>query len=576
MQTDPAVARNDRSRAMFASTRSRSLVVVVILAGGVCWLVGMSVGTSRAAAQAAAAATQRLWNALDPLLQDGEGGYGVNDVRNPPNPICTTVTSTAVNVNTDCEGIAPHNETSIAVNPTDHSDLIGAVNDYQTVVSAGGHLTRTIFTRAHVSRDGGATWSMVPLQDDAYSGTGDPGVAFDADGRAYLSTLGFGVNAHNRTNADIILHTSTDGGQTWSPLVRIAHGIGVYRSQGVVNDHPSIVAWGHGNALVTWARFDLGNGGSAIDSPIYDSVTHDGGSTWTTPQPISGSAPFCIGSGSAGDTTCAFNQFASATVGADGSVHVAFESLRNADPSSPAFDRAMYLVVSVDPATGARTSGPSLAANLIDGVYDYPVNADGISTYQDSELRASSEGNIAADPTTPGHVAVTWSDMRDSPTPAPADPYSAVTNSDIVVAQSYDDGQTWSAPVAIQSPGDQFQPWAVYDTSGRLRIGYYDRSYDPANHKYGYTLASETSRGSLSFTTVELSTVLSDPTQGDRWYSVTANPGFPHATRFMGDYSGIASNLSGGIDAFWTDMRDTACLLGRCGAGEDAFFATGS
>ena len=32
--------------------------------------------------------------------------------------ICTTPTQTAANVNTDCEGVNPHNETSIAVNPT--------------------------------------------------------------------------------------------------------------------------------------------------------------------------------------------------------------------------------------------------------------------------------------------------------------------------------------------------------------------------------------------------------------------------------------------------------------------------
>src|SRR5205085_8387510 len=43
--------------------------------------------------------------------------------------ICSTSTSTAANVNTDWEENGPHNETSIAVNPTDTSN--GGANDYQ-------------------------------------------------------------------------------------------------------------------------------------------------------------------------------------------------------------------------------------------------------------------------------------------------------------------------------------------------------------------------------------------------------------------------------------------------------------
>jgi hypothetical protein len=35
--------------------------------------------------------------------------------------------------------------------------------------------------------------------------------------------------------------------------------------------------------------------------------------------------------------------------------------------------------------------------------------------------------------------------------------------------------------------------------AGSLHIGLFDRSYDPANHMYGYTLADETSPGTLNF-----------------------------------------------------------------------------
>jgi hypothetical protein len=141
---------------------------------------------------------------------------------------------------------------------------------------------------------------------------------------------------------------------------------------------------------------------------------------------------------------------------------------------------------------------------------------------------------------------------------------------------TFDGGLTWSAPAAIQAPNDQFQPWGAYDAGGRLQIGYYDRSYDPSNHKYGYSLASESIPGSLNFTTQQVTTALSDPTQGDAFNAVTANGGFPGATTFIGDYSGIAVTPTG-VAALWTDLRlPSSTFPGNeafPGSGEDAFFA---
>ena len=116
-------------------------------------------------------------------------------------------------------------------------------------------------------------------------------------------------------------------------------------------------------------------------------------------------------------------------------------------------------------------------------------------------------------------------------------------------------------------------PWGAYDRRGILRIGLFDRRYDAANHMYGYSLATEKRAGALTFTTTQLTTELSDPTTGDRWFAATVNPAFPFATTFLGDYSNIAAMPSGGVAAYWTDMRLKACFGSRCGQGEDAFFA---
>jgi hypothetical protein len=149
-----------------------------------------------------------------------------------------------------------------------------------------------------------------------------------------------------------------------------------------------------------------------------------------------------------------------------------------------------------------------------------------------------------------------------------------VTNSDVVVSESFDGGQTWSAAAAYAIPGDQFMPWGAFDIHGILRIGFFDRRYDPANHKYGYTLATQAGSGSQLFNLNQLTTALSDPTAGNRWFATTANELFPFATTFLGDFSNIATTPSGGAVAYWTDLRQQTCFGGRCGSGQDAFFAT--
>ncbi len=512
------------------------------------------------------AVTHQHYNSLEthPILESSAGPVAQAAARNPSSPICSTTTTGASNVNTDCEGVAPHNETSIAVNPTNAQNIIGSANDYQLALSSGGTIYETIYSRAHVTFDGGQTWTTYPINYSSYVATGDPAVAFDAQGNAYLATLGFLFSQGNGccTTPDVLVAHSGDGGKTWTTPSRVASGTGSFGSVGTFNDKEYIAAWGDGNAIVTWTVFNDGQKGSYISSPIYDVVTHDGGKTWSAPTQISGSASFCVGA--QGGTACDQDQASIPVVAADGSIYVAFENTYD-----DATGRDQYLVVKVDSATGARTAGPYLVAKLVDGTSDYPVNVDGRQTYQDSQFRSWSAGNITADPTNAAHLAVVWSDMRNSTTPAPASPYDAKTNSDVVVSQSTDGGATWSAPVAIQAPGDQFMPWGAYDSSGKLRIGYFDRSYDPANHEYGYTLATETTSGSLTFSTTQLTTALSDPTQGDRWFSGGVQD---HATTFLGDYSGIAADGSG-VVAYWTDMRNSVTFAGRTGSGEDAYFA---
>ena len=482
--------------------------------------------------------------------------YGTAPAVKTGTAICTTATQLTPNVNTDCEtsSVGPHNETSIAVNPTDANNMIGGLNDYQLALNSGGQVSETVLSRAHVTFDGGKTWSMYPLNSSStYQATGDPAVAFDASGHAYYATLGFRfVGPGNVQSPDVLVSNSGDKGKTWN-VVRIASGSGVFTSVGDVLDKEYIAAWGTGNAIVTYGDFREGQKGSFISAKIYSSVTHDGGNTWSAPVVISGSLDEAFVS--------------TPVVAADGRIFVSF--LNTTDLTTGRDD---YEVVEVSASTGARLAGPFKVATTIDGFTDYPI-AFGRQTYQDSLFRTWAAGNIAADPTNAAHLAVAWSDMRNSVTPAPSNPYAAKTNSDVIVSQSFDRGATWSAPVALALAGDQFMPWSAYDTAGHLRVGTFDRSVDAANHLYGYSISTETGSGTLAFTTKFITTANSDPTTGDRWFARNVNPAFPFATAFLGDYSGIAATADGGVVALWTDMRVDSSFAGRTGHGEDAFFA---
>jgi len=480
--------------------------------------------------------------------------FGSGSALHPGDRICTTGFQTTPNADTGCEKNGPSNETSIAVNPTNESNLIGGANDYQLALNPGGHVSETVHSRAHVSFDSGHSWSEYPIGfGGTYQATGDPAVAFDAAGHAYYATLGFKfVGPTNALNPDVLVANSADGGKTWAS-VRVAAGSGNFGSVGDLLDKEYIAAWGNGNAIVTFGDFRLAQKGSFVSARIFSSVTHDSGTTWSAPRVISGALD---------------QAFVSVpTVAADGRIYVAF--LNTTDLTTFRDD---YELVEVSPSTGARLFGPVKVATTIDGATDYPI-AFGRQTYHDSLFRSWAAGNITADPTDAAHLAIVWSDMRNSPTPAPTNPYAAVTNSDVIVSQSFDRGRTWSAPAALPLAGDQFMPWGAYDSAGVLRIGLFDRQYDAANNRYGYSLATETTPGALTFATTQLTTALSDPTTGNRWFAATANATFPFATTFLGDYSTIAARPSGGIVAYWTDLRETACFAGRCRQGQDAFFA---
>src|SRR5262249_18497194 len=154
--------------------------------------------------------------------------------------------------NTDSENVpGPHNETSIAVNPTNPLNMIGSANDYQERLNSGGQIFETVYSRARVTFDGGKTWSEYPIRYNAYNQISDPAVAFDAHGPRYVATIAL----RSPVNRAVLVVHSTDGGRTWSLPERVASGTGKFGGNGILNDKPYLTAWGHGNAIATWTVF---------------------------------------------------------------------------------------------------------------------------------------------------------------------------------------------------------------------------------------------------------------------------------------------------------------------------------
>jgi len=550
-----------------------------VLASGIV-IGALVVGATTALA---GAAKQRLDNELISFTEsagsgtNGPGGGGISGVA-CTSSVATQPASFAGNALLDCDSVGPHNETTIAVNPTNPANIVAASHTYLYNLDKQSALALLrIFTEAYVSKDGGQSWTNVHPPHGSYRFLTDPALAFDADGHLYWSN----VASHDSvagafSDVSVIVERSDDGGITWTDPVTVAAGNGTISNGGSnvqFNDKDWIAvdrgtSGYSGSVYVTWARQEYRKD-VQTESPIFLVRSRDGGATWTSGTEISGSSPLCSGQGATGPTTrCDQNDagFSSPIVAPDGTVYVAF---LNHQAQGGTLRDQVLIVSSTD--AGDHWSPPRQVVGLIhDGTGDYPVNWRSDSTLTGCQFRIFAAGNLVMSTATanPGQLYYVYAENLDP---------GATARTNIMATTSIDGGASWSTPALVKSSRyDQIFPWAAVGLDGKVRVGFVDRARTaPLGQTcvYGYTLATASDLAATSFTTKRLDTGTSVASDA-RWFTnfaVTGN----YNTRFIGDYTNIAISPDGLVWSAWTDMRETVDVFGRAGHTEHAVATKG-
>src|SRR5881396_2780642 len=412
-----------------------------------------------------------------------------------------------VNVSRDTTA---QNETPLAVNPANPSNMITGNNDWNYNDGCG----------VNASFDGGKTWTptlpsgFVPgitafTNDPAVPGTGtydfagDPGVAFSPDGNtAYFTCFGY----LGKTVA-LWLSRSSDGGRTWTAggpdhpltLVSAFQGEGKARgSNGQFPDHESITVANDGTIYVPWAHFD----GFSSHSPIFIGVSHDGGNSFDLPVKVS--------SGSVRS-----DQDARVVVDpATGYAYLTFDNSVQGGKGT-----AMFVSVSTD--HGATWSKSFQFATFQNPVCLYPPYCFNISG---APFRAPGSYPVPAfDPTT-HRLYVAYTDI--------------VANKAQVLLTYADAGDRINVELTVEAG------------SGRLDMMTNDRSYS-GNTLFDVSYLTSADGGG-TWTTTRVTKTSWDPSA----YGVPCGSCANGIRPFIGDYDGIIS-LPGSAAMTWTGPGKT-------------------
>jgi len=393
------------------------------------------------------------------------------------------------------------NTPSVAADPLNPKHLVLGANDFNCLQATGPLAT-------YSSRDGGTTWQGPFCLPEIQQGSKffvpsvDSAVGYDRNGVGYAAG-GYFYRNGGITTGFVASSKSTDG-VTWSqPLVALnVHNSQTADSQLVVDTNPGSP---HMNTLYVSA-VTIGPPGDNSDNQAVVAHSNDGGDSWqqATPEPV--------------QKYPAADFFTSMTIGADGTVYLAWLHCIGTGPAAYCANGKAYMVFSKSSDGGHSWSMPRAIATVMIGnsachcaLGDLPntnnVSLTNFPTIGIDNSNGPYAGNLYV-------VMYSWTGA-----------YLRVQ-----VVCSTDGGNTWSKPVPVAPPSDthdQFFPWLSVSPTGLVGVSWLDRRNDPANVNYQAFAAISRDGGQRFQPNVQLTSAFSNPNVN----------GYVN-NAWMGDYTG--------------------------------------
>jgi hypothetical protein len=404
--------------------------------------------------------------------------------------------------------LTAQSETSIAINPSNTSQIVGGSNEIFCLPMA-----------AFASASGGAQGSWkhsapplpAPITTNGQDFGSDPGVAWDMKGNVYYSyiVVFFNRTFHAVQGSEMAVARSSDGGNTWAATF-FNPNVG----NGKFNDKPMITVDtnpgpGQNTIYVAWDNASPRNGKSSDNDVVLVSSSTDGGVTFSAPvqaSPSQGGPAAVIG--------------ADPFVSPDHTLYVAWN-----DAANP----AIRVASSTD---RGQSFGPTNQISITNAVFQVLPPAQA--------LRGALIYPACATAPAGSRLYCSWSDA------------TASDGMRVFVSHSDNGGVTWSPAQRVSEPGtvsDQFNQWLAVDpTTGAVVLSWNDSRNDSTRKSTDVFLAESIDNGA-TFSTQQVTNASTNET-------VT---GADLGNQY-GDYEFIAA-LNGEVHPIWTDRRASVAAV---------------
>jgi len=496
-------------------------------------------------------------------------------------------------VNQDCS-FRRQAEEDITYNPTKTNNLLGGQND-----------SRVGFNQCGIdwSTNNGSEWgdllppfrqklndpaSQEPTASDpnrhtilggegtahTYDAGSDPATAFDALGRAYYSCVVFDV----ATFASGLYVTQSPVGAggsfffNWtarnftvvednSPLV--------FHDKNMISADRYTSSPNKGNVYVTWTLFRFSASGGYQESPIYGSMSTDGGRHFSTPEEISGSSTTLCFFGNAFDPTlspnkCNFDQGSYSVALPNGDLEVIFNN-GNTPAGNP---NGQQLGVHCHP-TGNSVAGTAhlncaspakVGDDIIAGEPQCNFGRGPEECIPGAFIRTNDFPRITKDNSQNNHLQAVWQDYRNG-------------EFDIQLSTSNDGGLTWHEAGTVNPDTGLDHYFAAVDQSpsnnDRIGVSYYRTERIPNENttpSSGFLTCNPNQGGDPNHCNAGTGLansdyVLAGGTGASTPYNFDViSPVFPPPdgaqAGFNGDYSGLTINRGNQAHPIWSDTRN--------------------